>query len=87
MILVMVAVWDSAVQSFGTPFFVTNVGGALRSFKDEVNRTDGASAVATNPDDFTLYEIGTFDNESGKLSGPVENKVIARGKDLVINKE
>ncbi|WNK12808.1 MAG: nonstructural protein [Microvirus sp.] len=76
------AVKDLAVQAFGTPFTTRSRGEALRSFKDEVNRTDGQSAVANHPEDFELYEVGHFHDDTGELTCTTPPELIARAKDL-----
>lgn len=81
---IVCAVYDSAVQAYGQPFFVPRAGAALRSFIDEVNKKDG-NGLAQHPDDYTLMELGTFDDETGEFASAdgVGGKVmLARGKDV-----
>lgn len=75
------AVKDLAVQAFGTPFLVRSTGEAIRSFQDEVNKQDGNSAIAAHPEDYELYRIGEYEDETGKLTG-IEPELSARAKDL-----
>lgn len=78
---VVCAVRDSAVNAFIRPFFVPAVGAAMRGFADEVNRAD--SEMCKHPDDYELYELGSFDDETGRFlnweDGP---RLISRGKDV-----
>lgn len=67
------SVYDSLVQVYGVPFFLpVGPGGptshllAKRTFKDLIN--DPSSTIFNNPEDFHLYFIGTFSNESGDLN-------------------
>lgn len=76
------AVKDLAVQAYGTPFFVRAKGEALRSFQDEANKKDGQSAIAAHPEDYELYYIGEYNDESGTIS-PIVPELIARAKDLI----
>lgn len=62
-LITVVSVKDLAMQGFGRPIFVPSRGVALRSFMDEV-RKDG-SDMAAHPEDFELYSVGFFDDESG----------------------
>jgi len=78
---VVVAVRDRAADTFGRPFFVAAVGAAIRSFSDEVNRADKDNQLFNHPEDFDLYEIGTFDDDSGDLVA-VKPRMVAVGKDL-----
>lgn len=65
--LVIVAVKDRATDSFNRPFFVPSIGAAMRSFQDEVNRVAPDNIMNQHPDDFDLYEFGTFDDSSGEF--------------------
>lgn len=82
MIRKVCAVFDSAVQTFGQPFFVPAVGAATRSFSDEVNRKAADNALAAHPEDYTLYELGEFDDVTGEFHSEGK-RVLARGKDVV----
>lgn len=83
--LVIVAIRDRAVNAFGTPFFVTHIGGALRSFQDEVNRKDveGKNQLAHHPEDFDLYELGAYDDATGAFELLERPRQVAVGKDQV----
>lgn len=78
-VLKICAVHDSAVDAFNAPIFVPAVGAASRSFIDEVNRRE--SAFNLHPDDFTLYELGSFDQITGTFHA-TEPVLIVRGKDV-----
>lgn len=64
--LLMVAIHDAKSESFGRPLFVRTFGEAERSFRDVVN--DGKSDYAKHPEDFTLFEVGAFDDVSGVVT-------------------
>lgn len=77
---VVCAVRDRAMDAFMQPIFVPAIGLALRSFSDEVNRSD--SPMFAHPEDYDLYEIGSYDDEYGKLI-PLENvRMVSVGKDV-----
>ena len=59
------SVYDSKIKAYMQPFFMQHAGQALRSWENLVN--DGQSTVSQHPGDFTLMEIGTFDDEKGVL--------------------
>ena len=59
------AVYDSKAGIFGTPIFTPTQGIAERSFTDQANRPD--SAMCMHPGDFTLFHLGEYDVETGKL--------------------
>lgn len=82
--LVVCAVRDRAVASFGNPFFVQAVGQALRSFADAVNEkaVNNASQIAQHPEDFDLFELGFFDPDTGLFTQDGPPRQIAVGKDV-----
>lgn len=82
--VVVVSVHDSAAGGFGRPIFVPSVGVALRSFTDEVNRVGADNQMNQHPDDFVLWELAAFDEESGEFER-VDKRVLARGKDVKQN--
>lgn len=79
----VLAVFDSAVQAFGQPFFVPAIGAGVRSFVDEVNRAAPDNSLANHPEDYELSYIADFDDELGEFTKPADGvRVIARGKDV-----
>lgn len=84
MIRVIFSVRDSASELYGQPFFVPSRGVALRSFADEANRAAADNALNQHPEDFILYELGTFDESTGAFSCH-EPQQVARGKDVLLS--
>lgn len=83
MIFRVVAVRDRAADVFGQPNFVLSIGGAIRAFGDEVNRAgDPNNSFNKHPEDFDLYEIGSYNDETGEMVA-IHPRQIAVGKDLV----
>lgn len=72
MILEIYAIHDRVGAFFSAPFFLQNVGLARRTLADIV--TDMNTQIARHPHDYSLYHLGSFENESGifaPLSPPV----------------
>ena len=65
MIHVMFSVYDSKSESYQPPQAYPTAGMAIRSFAAGAN--DKASAFGRWPRDFTLFEVGTYDDSSGKM--------------------
>ncbi|WNK14936.1 MAG: nonstructural protein [Microvirus sp.] len=65
--LIMAAIFDAKSESYGRPMFVRAYGEAERAFKDVVN--DGKSDYSLHPEDFSLFEVGTFEDASGVVVG------------------
>lgn len=82
--LVVVAIFDSAAAAFQRPFFVPQVGMAMRAFSDEVSR-DG-SEMNRHPGDYTLFELGTFDEDFGKMENVDSPRQVLRGIDIKVAK-
>lgn len=56
---------DHKTESFSPPFTSRTLGEAQRSFSELIN--DGRSTPSKYPQDFSLYEIGQWDIESGLI--------------------
>lgn len=77
----VVAVFDSAMQAYGRPFFVPALQMAIRSFGDEINRKAPDNQFAAHPDDYELFHLAVFDEETGTFEN-VQARSLGRGKDL-----
>jgi len=65
MILKVICVHDSKAQSYDRPFFTKNTVDALRSWSQICKDPD--APFSKFPSDFALFELGTFDQISGKF--------------------
>lgn len=81
MILIICAVHDSAAGAFNRPFFSPSTGLAVRSFRDEVNRNASENTMYSHPSDFSLYNLGQWDDSTGIFTTTAP-EVLARAKDL-----
>lgn len=81
--LIVVSVYDRAMDAFARPFFVPALGAAIRAFQDEVNRAE--SPMCSHADDYDLFELGTFDEDSGKFQNLNEPRQVAIGKQMKLN--
>lgn len=77
------AVRDRAMDGFLRPIFVQSDGVAIRSFVDELNRAAPDNAMYAHPDDYDLYYLGTFHEETGTFNTQPP-KQIAIGKQVAI---
>jgi len=82
MIYKVVAIRDKAIEAFGQPIFVSAVGQAVRSFGDEVKRVDQNNGINKHPEDYDLFLLGTYDDQTGELYSQTP-EVVAVGKDYV----
>lgn len=72
MIKKIFTVFDSKARVFGNPFFAINEHVACRDFK--LAATDPGSSISKTPEDFSLFEIGSFDDLLGVIS-PLQNPI------------
>lgn len=61
------AIFDSKARAFQVPWALPEVGQAVRMFSNAAN--DGSTGIGANPEDYTLFEIGSFDDEFGTVEG------------------
>lgn len=66
------AVYDSKASAYGTPFFMPSVGVAVRMFTDLAN--DPKTTVHAHAEDYTLFEIGSYDDGPGILEALEKHK-------------
>lgn len=65
MLLKMFTVYDSKSKLYMQPMFFQTTGMAARSFEDTVNTKD--HVFNNHPEDFTLFEIGVYDDNSAAV--------------------
>ena len=62
MLLKIFTVYDAKAEAYMQPFFMQSTGQAIRSFEDTVN--DTKSVFNKHAQDFTLFEIGTYEDSN-----------------------
>ena len=66
MMMKMFAVYDSKLGAFFTPFFMAHAALAQRAFTATAN--DPQSQICQHPQDFTLFELGEWNDELGQIA-------------------
>jgi len=66
MILKVYTVYDSKAEAYLQPFFSQSKGVAIRSFQEAVR--DEKSNISKYPEDFTLFELGEYDDANSKFN-------------------
>jgi len=71
------SVYDHKACCFSNPFVAPNNNVALRSFHQA--STDENSEISKYPNDYSLFNLGSFNDETGALTplNPIENLVTA----------
>lgn len=82
MIYTVVSVRDRAANAFGRPVFVAAAGLAVRSFMDECNRNAADNEMFKHPGDFELFELGVFNDETGRFVLFDDPKQLAIGQKM-----
>lgn len=72
------AVKDELQGKYKTPAYVTKEEEIIRNFKWQVNETP---IWKSNPADFTLWKLGTFDDESGQFVSDIH--MIMNGRSVL----
>lgn len=77
------AVFDSKVKVFDPPFLMRNAAEALRSFTLAVNHQSNKDGkIATFPADYTLFEIGEWNDLTGSIVMHEAKTSLATGLDV-----
>lgn len=65
MINKMFVVFDCKAEAYLQPFFMQASGQAIRAWIDLVN--DKTTQFSKHPEDYTLFELGTYDDSCAKF--------------------
>lgn len=66
MILNIYSIYDLQIRAYSQPYYSHTNGSALRAFSDHVN--DPQSQPNKHPEDYQLFHLGTFNDETGELT-------------------
>lgn len=81
----MFSIYDSKAMSYQTPVFLRTAGEAIRHFETAANDPD--SFIGRNPEDYTLFSFGTYDDETAEFVLQITPQAIARAIELKKSKE
>lgn len=65
MILGIYAIRDAKTEAFSQPMFFVTKGVAIRAFADECENNQ--SNLHKHPEDFALFELGSYNDNSGEF--------------------
>lgn len=57
-------IYDSKATAYLQPFFMATTGQAIRAFTDATN--DSKTQFYAHPEDFTLFEVGLYDDTTAR---------------------
>ena len=77
------AIRDNKVGTFAPPCLFENDASAIRAFGDLVSR-DKDSLMHLHPEDFSIWCLGEFDVDTGRITVTVENyRTLANASDFI----
>lgn len=77
------AIRDNKVGTFAPPCLFENDATAIRAFGDLVSR-DKDSLMHLHPEDFSLWSLGQFDTETGRIVQTTEDfRTLANASDFI----
>lgn len=80
--LTMFSILDGKSGIYNQPFSAVSTGVALRMFTDLVN--DPKTAIARHPEDYTICELGTFDDTTGTFDGLVSPRPLGNAAAYIV---
>lgn len=79
MLIKVFSVFDVKVAAYAQPFFMRTSGEAVRAFVQSCN--DENTQLAKTPEDFSLFELGEFNDQNGLMTSYDHPKVIMKASD------
>ncbi len=73
------SVYDEKAECFGHPFFVSAVGIATRYLSEWANTE--TSMVGKHPEDYTLYQVGYWNDAEATFETTTPSKFIAKASE------
>lgn len=74
------SIYDQKGKMYARPFFLPHKGQASRLFCDLVE--DNRSEVSKHPEDYTLYQIGNYDDNIGRFENLEVHELIAHATEF-----
>jgi len=65
LIVKVYTLFDEKAAFYGSPFYCKTDNEALRMVSDAARSTE--TLIGTHPEDYSLYNVGQFDDNAGKL--------------------
>lgn len=73
----VIAVYDKKIGLFDQPFIVRHNGEAIREW--DIVRKDDKTKFGKNPEDFDLFQIGSYDEVTGTIENLQPHTHLASG--------
>lgn len=79
----VLAIRDRAADTFSQPMFFASLGSGVRAFGDEVKRVHENNNLNKHPEDFDLFHLADYDDDTGTFEGLSRPVQVAIGKDYM----
>lgn len=73
----IIAMRDIKANLHKPPIFVPNINVAIRDITDMVNMAEGKEDWQRHPEDFELWQLGTWDHETAVFEGEPRKQLLA----------
>lgn len=74
-------IFDSKAEAYQAIFTARATGEAIRQFADMAN--DRETQIGRHPEDFTLFEIGEFSQDNGRIEAMETKRPLGTGNEYV----
>jgi len=75
------SIYDEKGKIYNTPFYFPHRGEAIRFFEDLTN--DKKSTVNKHPEDYTLYQVGDYDDITGRHTNLSVPEFLMKAQDAI----
>ncbi len=81
--LLMFSLYDNKLEAFMRPFFIQTIAVARRAILDLAS--DKSHEASKHPEDYCLYQLGTFDDHSSQVEQMLPPKRIGLVSEIIAN--
>lgn len=81
MITKLFSLFDRKTKIFHPPIYCHNTGHALRVYQSAL-KNGQSNMISEYPEDFTIYQVGSFDDNNGQITGVEQPEFICQLEDL-----
>lgn len=75
------SIYDEKAKAHNTPFFQAHIGQAIRHFQDLSTNTE--TTINKHPSDYSLYHVGTWDDNNATLTTLTPPKFLSKASEFV----
>lgn len=81
MLFIVMTIRDRAVDTYMSPMFARSENEATRQFNDAINNNDTQNPLYKHPEDYDLYRLGTYDDQTGEFHNEPRPHMVITGKE------